>query len=119
MGARTTFTQSAASYGPPGLPTISNGFQLDWNHGTGASNDDGSFVDIEVQNSSLTLAMLENTTFYVDVLSGITGNTGIINFSFTSPTPLPAAALLFGPVLGIGYLGLRRRRRAVRAPVAA
>jgi len=117
--ASTTFTQAAASYGPPGVPSLTNAFQINWNNGSGQAKADGNFIDFTVSNAALTLAALTGTTYFVDVFSGGTGNTGIINFtSAANPIPIPPAAFLFGTALvGMGILGRRRRKSVL--PTAA
>ena len=74
--------------------------------------------------ANLTLASLEQTIFaggstffVVDVISGVTGLTGLVDAGSTiSQVPLPPAALLFGTALvGMGILGRRRRKDALTA----
>jgi hypothetical protein len=75
--------------------------------------------------ADLTLASLQQTvfaggsTFFVlDVISGVTGNTGLVDASpGTSAVPLPGALPLFLTGLG-GLVLMGRRKKQVAAPVA-
>ncbi len=96
---------------------------MQWNGGSGIGHQDGTTLDFHISATGLTLSSFAADTtgsFFVADVAG-TGtnvdgvrNTGIIDFTL-APVPLPAAALMFGPVLGIGYFGLRRRRRKLAA----
>jgi hypothetical protein len=61
-----------------------------------------------------------NAIFGVDVYNTVNGNTGPIgNTGSTVTTPLPASLGLLWPVLGGGYLAMRRRRKKKDAPASA
>ena len=82
--------------------------------------------DLHFTVTSATIAQLgtpnaSGVTFVADILCGATGcpnggPTGLVDVNTPGrPVPLPATALMLGPVLGFGYLRLRRRR----SPAAA
>jgi len=90
--------------------------------GSGGSTPLGSTLSFTITGSGLTLASLEennlNQLFAADIISGTSCTNGVCNTGGIDvsngghPVPIPGALGLLAPVLGAGFVGLRRRRKA-------
>jgi hypothetical protein len=82
--------------------TASNGatYSID-NLGSGLNQ----FLALATNGSDFTSLILHSTSGFSEIKQ--------IQISGLTQTPLPGALALLGPVLGLGYLGLRRRRRPI------
>jgi hypothetical protein len=83
----------------------------------GGGHGIGPSLSFDLTGSNLTLASLQQNSagafFVVDVLSGTTGNTGLVDASTATPVPGPVAGAGLPALVmaGGGLLALARRRR--------
>lgn len=99
-----------------GNPTATGFFVFDFNLGQQTLFQDTTSALFNLS------AQLETGAFIVAFLepNGVaTANSAALFVNpLVSPVPLPGAVALLGPVLGIGYLGLRRRKKKEAARLA-
>jgi len=124
----TTNTASAGAIHQDGFGTFEYGFN--YIGGNGASNPFTGSLIFTIAGTGLTLGSFSelstggdpNSFLALDIISGTTGRTGVVDCCATgtpfdiTPVPLPPALALFGAgLVGIGWLGKRRKRLNVQA----
>jgi hypothetical protein len=122
FGSASTNPQPAGSFMADGTGTFNYAVACT-GCGPGGSSPLSGPLTFDITGTGLSTASFTTNSntpanfFSVDILSGTTGKTGDVDSESLTAVPLPAAAFLLGPVLGLGYFGVRRRKG--RAPTSA